>query len=92
MRFRKLFEPGVIGEMDVKNRIVMAPMASPIIAADDGSVTGRVKDYFEARAEGGVGLIIVGYTTIDFPVSICGKPRLAIDDDRFIPGLSQLAL
>ncbi|MBI2831134.1 MAG: FAD-dependent oxidoreductase [Chloroflexi bacterium] len=90
-RFEKLFEPGRIGQMDIRNRIVMPAMASPIKAADDGSVSESVKDYFEARSKGGAGLIIVGYATIDFPASICGKPRLGVDDDKYIPGLSELA-
>lgn len=69
----------------------MPAMASPIMAADDGSVTERVRAYYEARARGGAGLIIVGYATVDFPASICGKPRLGIDDDKYIPGLGGLA-
>ncbi len=66
-RLRKLFEPGRIGKMEVKNRIVMAAMASDS-AADEGFVTERPKGYSEARARGGVGMIMVGSLCVDYPI------------------------
>ncbi len=57
-RFKKLFEPTSIGQMQLKNRIVMPPIGTRY-AEEDGTVGQRTLDYYEARARGGVGLIIV---------------------------------
>lgn len=54
-----LFEPISINGMVVPNRIVMGPMAANAPAAD-GSPTDQTVAFFEARARGGVGMIIVG--------------------------------
>ena len=54
-----LFEPITINKMVVNNRIVMGPMAanSP---AEDGTPSDQTVAFFETRARGGVGMIIVG--------------------------------
>jgi 2,4-dienoyl-CoA reductase-like NADH-dependent reductase (Old Yellow Enzyme family)/thioredoxin reductase len=89
-RFVKLFQPVSIGQMSIRNRLVMPPMGTNY-ATLDGYVTQRSKDYYEARARGGVGLIIVEVTCVDSPVGKTIIRQLAIDDDKFIPGLRELA-
>ncbi|MFC1981666.1 FAD-dependent oxidoreductase [Chloroflexota bacterium] len=89
-KFEKLFEPGRIGQMNIRNRIVMPAMANALGCTDDGFATELTTDYYEARAKGGAGLLIVGSTCIDYPVGVSGKPRLVIDDDKYIPGLSRV--
>ena len=84
----KLWEPFRIGRMELKNRVVMPPMVTRY-AADDGFVTERTRDYYEARARGGAGLIIVEATYVHrqgwaFP------NQLGISDDKFIPGMREL--
>jgi 2-enoate reductase len=61
----KLFEPGKIGKLSVKNRIIMAPMGIGALAEPDGRLSQRAIDYYVARAKGGVGLIITGVTCVD---------------------------
>jgi 2-enoate reductase len=56
----KLLEPGKIGKMVTKNRIVMCPMGIGSLADLDGGFSRRLIDYYVARAKGGVGLIITG--------------------------------
>jgi 2,4-dienoyl-CoA reductase-like NADH-dependent reductase (Old Yellow Enzyme family)/thioredoxin reductase len=90
LRFSKLFEPGRIGGMEVKNRIVMSPMVDNL-GTEDGYVTERCIAYYEERARGGAGLIIVGASTIDFPRGKGLARNLAVDDDRYLSGLSRLA-
>jgi NAD(H)-dependent 7beta-hydroxy-3-oxo-delta4-cholenoic acid oxidoreductase len=82
-----LFSPIKIGSMEIKNRIAMAPMATQF-ANPDSTVSQKLMDYHEARAKGGVGLIILGVTTVDeyFPYPV----TLSLSDDRFIPGLKAL--
>ena len=90
VEFKKLFEPGRIGQMQVRNRIVMPAMATGF-GSEDGYVTQQSKDYYETRARGGVGLIIVEFTCVDFPRGKALRGQLAADDDKYIPGLKQLA-
>ena len=55
----KLFEPGKIGKLEVKNRIIAAPLGYGFTfgTKPDGFLTDRLLAYNEARAKGGVGLI-----------------------------------
>ena len=63
-KFRHLLSPGRIGSMTVRNRLVMSPMET-MYGTPDGLPSQRTRDYFAARARGGVGLITVGATGID---------------------------
>lgn len=90
MAFDKLFAPGKIGTMALNNRLVMPPMGTNY-ATEDGYVTQRLVDYYEARARGGIGLVIVEIACIDFPRGQGAHYQIGIDDDRFLPGLTQLA-
>jgi len=56
----RLFEPGKIGNMEVRNRIVMAAMGTRGLCELDGRFSQRGIDYYAARAQGGTGLIITG--------------------------------
>lgn len=85
----KLFEPIKIGQMELKNRIVMPAMGTGY-SNEMGFTTERLKEYLEERAKGGVALIIVECTCID---SRGGKRfwrQLCIDNDKYIPGLYEL--
>src|SRR5208282_6576632 len=53
-----LFTPGRIGDVAIKNRIVMPSMTTRS-ADQDGFVTDDTIAYYCARADGGVGLITV---------------------------------
>ena len=86
IQYRKLMEPGKIGKLELKNRIVMAPMVTRY-AGESGEVTQRMVDYYLERARGGVGLIVIEATYY----SPGGNPgRLSIYDDKFKPGLKWL--
>ena len=89
-QFPKLFHPGRIGKLEIKNRLVMPPMATNY-ALKDGTITDRQIDYYEERAKGGAGLVIVEISCVDSPVGKGTMRQICIDDDRFIPGLSRLA-
>lgn len=53
-----LLKKGRIGNMELKNRVVMAPMGTT--ADGDGGYSARSIRYFAERAKGGTGLIITG--------------------------------
>jgi len=55
-----LLEPKNIANLELKNRIVMAPMNLGGLNNSDGSLSERAIEYFTERARGGVGLIITG--------------------------------
>jgi len=79
----KLFTPIKIGSVELKNRILMAPMVTHY-GAPDGFMTLREKNYFIRRALGGVALITVGDCTIAPNCQIVPKHD-GIWDDKFIP-------
>lgn len=58
-----LFEPIRIGEMELRNRLVMAPMEN-LYAGEDSLPGSRMIRYLEARARGGIGLITLGATSV----------------------------
>jgi 2,4-dienoyl-CoA reductase-like NADH-dependent reductase (Old Yellow Enzyme family)/thioredoxin reductase len=88
-QYERLFYPGRIGTLQLKNRIVYPPMGTNVCVG--GEATDRFLAYHEARAKGGVGLDIVENANVD-TVGGAGLPfGLNIDDDKYIPGLSKLA-
>lgn len=88
-QFKRLFEPVRIGQMELKNRIVMLPMENNY-ASEDGFVTERLKDYYRERARE-AGLVGIQITCIDSPIGKGYVHQLCIHDDRCIPGLRELA-
>ena len=87
--FQALFEPGSIGMMTLKNRLIMAPISSNL-AAEDGTVSEELLFHYAERARGGVGLIIVENVCITYPLARHGAAQPRIDDDAFIPGMDRL--
>jgi len=88
-QFPLLFKPFRLGHLELKNHIVMPPMVTNY-GSDEGYVTEQLKDYYVARARGGVGLIIVEATCVESREGKGLQQQLLIDDDRFIPGLNDL--
>src|SRR4030067_2957881 len=88
-KFKKLFEPGKIGRMLIKNRIVMAPMGTNY-CRNKGYISQRTIDYYEERARGGAGLLIIEGMAVESR----GRRRfteLSLANDSYIPGLRRLA-
>jgi len=85
---KKLFSSVRIGEMEVKNRIVMPAMVTGH-AGRDGKVTEHHINWYEARAKGGVGLIVVEFTYVS-RYGTAGPDLLGIWHDGLIPGLQEL--
>jgi 2,4-dienoyl-CoA reductase-like NADH-dependent reductase (Old Yellow Enzyme family)/thioredoxin reductase len=91
MKLQKLFQPVKIGTMTVKNRLVM-PAMDTNLGSRDGYVTSRLVDYYAERAKGGVGLVIVECTSVDYPRGKVSVGQPSIDNDKYLEGLSKLAL
>jgi 2,4-dienoyl-CoA reductase-like NADH-dependent reductase (Old Yellow Enzyme family)/thioredoxin reductase len=90
VNFPRLFDPGVIGNIKVKNRVVKAPQHTGL-CAPDGSVTERLLRYYKEVALGGAGLIIVEYSWIDYDASRASACQLGAANVDHISGLSLLA-
>ncbi|MFF2450040.1 FAD-dependent oxidoreductase [Neobacillus sp. NPDC058068] len=90
MEYPNLFKEGKIGNLTLKNRVVMPPMGTNL-AGPEGEVTNHLIAYYEERAKGGTGLIIVEFTCIDYEYGKGFIRQLRLDDDRFIPGIHRVA-
>ncbi len=88
--FPALFSPIQVGNLKLKNRIIMAPMLVGY-GHLDGRVSQSTIDYYEARAKGGAGLIVVEAACIDSPAGLEGMGQIHIDDYRYVEGLTRLA-
>lgn len=88
--FDNLLRPGRIGRMELRNRIVMAPMGSNF-AESDGTCGERIQAYYEARAAGGAGLLIMGVCAVAYPAGTAEPYQVGVSEERFVPGLTALA-
>jgi 2,4-dienoyl-CoA reductase-like NADH-dependent reductase (Old Yellow Enzyme family)/thioredoxin reductase len=88
--FPKLFEPGWIGNVQLKNRVIKAPQHTGL-ANPDGSITERMLRYYRDVASGGVSMVIAEYAWIDNDASRASPCQLGIASVDHIPGLSLLA-
>jgi 2,4-dienoyl-CoA reductase-like NADH-dependent reductase (Old Yellow Enzyme family)/thioredoxin reductase len=85
--FKKLFEPGKMGKIEVKNRIIFAPCGTHYSSLD-GLVTDRTLAYYAERARGGVGLLVVEGCRWRMRASAGGW--IMATSDKYIPGLKKL--
>jgi 2,4-dienoyl-CoA reductase (NADPH2) len=85
----KLCDPCRIGPLTLKNRMVKAPFCT-VLASKEGFVTDSLLSLYKSIARGGAGLSVVEGTVVD-PLGISGCPRLAVYDDKYLPGLERLA-
>lgn len=84
-----LYTPATIGRLKLKNRFVQSPMHSKF-STDFGEVSPKLINYLVARARGGVSLIILENTAINWAQGRAAGNPVRIDDDKFITGLSDL--
>ncbi|MBW1997941.1 MAG: FAD-dependent oxidoreductase [Deltaproteobacteria bacterium] len=84
---RLLTQPGKIGAMELKNRLVIPAMCTNYTY--QGHFTDRAVYYYGLRAGGGAGLIIIEASAIDYPM---GRSVLncSVSDDSYIPTLRKL--
>jgi 2,4-dienoyl-CoA reductase-like NADH-dependent reductase (Old Yellow Enzyme family)/thioredoxin reductase len=84
----RLFSPGTIATLALRNRLVMPPMGTNY-ATWEGAVTDRLIDYHVERARGGVGLITVEFSYVH-PTGRISYYALGVHDDALVPGLARL--
>ncbi|MCI8661010.1 MAG: FAD-dependent oxidoreductase [Lachnospiraceae bacterium] len=84
---KTLYAPGRIGALEIKNRMVMAPMVDGF--GIGGVPSERSLEYFRVRAAGGIGLIVVGNVHVD-PEHRHLKPEFHLYEDSFTEKLKPL--
>ena len=88
-RFPKLFEPGQIGSLKLKNRLVRTAAGTDYLDEKDFIKPEQELPFFEALARGGVGLIGVP-GIIDYPLGAIHPGQMRFDDDKFISSYQKI--
>jgi 2,4-dienoyl-CoA reductase-like NADH-dependent reductase (Old Yellow Enzyme family)/thioredoxin reductase len=88
MPFNATFKQMKVRNVLIKNRMIIPPMGCNTCDLE-GNMDQDTIDYYEARARGGYGLIIVEVTTIQ-KHSKAVPNELTIHDDKYIPGFKKL--
>lgn len=88
--YNRLFETGKIGNVTLKNHLVMSPMGCGL-ANMDGTPSEEMIAYYEERAIGGVGLIIPEITRVNDTTGAGLLRQLSVSKDKHIQPLSVLA-
>lgn len=90
MKFELLFSPKKIGNVEIKNRIVMPPMGVNMNSGT-GEINERYIAYFETRAKGGVGLITSSACAIDTETCGLAEPgQICLTKDSIVDGIKKI--
>lgn len=84
-----LFEPGRIGQLEIRNRFVRAG-TSESMADPDGRVTPALLDLYGRLGRHDVGLVMTGHLFCE-PRGRYAPAQVGIHDDAMVPGLADLA-
>lgn len=87
--YKHIFEPLTIRRMTMKNRIMMMPMGTNY-GEQSGEMSFLHINYYEQRAKGGTGLIMVENASVDSPEGSNGTTQIRIDHDNYLPRLFKL--
>ncbi len=90
MAYEKMLKPGKIGNLEIKNRVVMPAMGCSL-AESSGEAGQRMIKYYADRARGGVGLIITEITRVDDVTGVGTPNQLSVTGTYMIGQLSRLA-
>jgi 2,4-dienoyl-CoA reductase-like NADH-dependent reductase (Old Yellow Enzyme family) len=89
-KFPILMSSGYIGGVELKNRIVTAPLWTGF-GGRNGSVSPRTIAFYTEKARGGSGMITIEYSYVDQIGSKSAPGQLGIYDDECIGGFALLA-
>ena len=90
MKYNMLFTPIKIGNVEIKNRLCMAPMLMDF-GQFDGRTTEQLMNYYEERAKGGTGLIVTEITRVNDITGGSAFAQLGMSHDYQIEGMSEFA-
>lgn len=84
-----LSSPFKLAGLTLPNRVVMAPMSTQLANAD-GTVSDLQMAFYEERARGGTGMIIVEFCSVHAPTGRSEHRQLLLDHERYIEGHRRL--
>lgn len=90
MNYDMLLSPMKIGNLEIRNRVVMTA-AEMSMNQPDGTPTERLMAYYEERAKGGVGLIIPGICRVNDMDATGSFTQLAMSHDWHIEPMRKFA-
>lgn len=85
--FEHLFEPTSIGDVDLRNRLMMTGHTTNYATGTD--ITDKLIDYYVERAKGGIGLIVMAYLA-NHPSTMSGSAICGWDAETMVPQLQRL--
>ncbi|MEJ2135654.1 MAG: FAD-dependent oxidoreductase [Desulfofustis sp.] len=86
----KILTPIHIGQVTLPNRIMKTGAGTSFIG-ENGRVGNRIIGFYETLAKGGVGLVTVESTGVEFPTGTHHPSvQLHLENDSYIPGYQQL--
>lgn len=89
MKYPNLFSSIKIGKVSIKNRVVMPAMGTALCTMN-GEMNSNTIAYYKERAKGGVGLIIVEVSEIDFSNGRSALCPVRMDNAHVVPELRRL--
>jgi 2,4-dienoyl-CoA reductase (NADPH2) len=99
-RFARLLEPGKIGPVTTRNRIIKTANGTSYMEPDQ-TVGDRMIAFYSRLARGGVGFLVVESCGVEYPLGIqhlhydgdklIGGVQLHIENDSYLPGFKRLA-
>jgi len=87
----KLTQPGRIGAMETRNRVVMAAMGIRGTTDDDGDWGERTQAFYTARAAGGTGIIIPEMVFVSRALEPAASTCIDLASDRHLESVQRLA-
>jgi 2,4-dienoyl-CoA reductase (NADPH2) len=85
-RFAKLMEPGYIGAVRTRNRLLKTGTSPGFYPWEDGFIQRELIDVYEAWARGGAGIVTAGAA----PLGVPPGRGYALDDDKYLPRMMEL--
>ncbi len=89
LEYPLLFSPFDLAGVRIPNRIVMPPMSTGL-AGPDGEVTPEQIAFYRARVVGGVGMIVVEFTSVHRASGMSEHRQLSLEDESNLEGHRQL--
>jgi 2,4-dienoyl-CoA reductase (NADPH2) len=88
--YNRLLEQVAIGKIKTRNRMMKTGAGTSFIEKN-GFVGETMKGFYGALARGGIGLLTVESTGVDYPIGIHhGEVQAHLDDDKYVPSYVEL--
>ena len=89
IHYPNLFSSFKIGNLTLRNRTIMAPMSTNL-SQHDGSVSPAQVAFYRARAEGGIGMIVVEFCCVDAATGRSEHKQLTLETPAHLDGHQRL--